>query len=91
MKHTIKGLHGHLYELDGGAAKKGRLSLGRICVSRRQIAETDLVSEKLELSWRVSRKWRTCWQCHAETDQVGGYAAHGHSKPLFYECEKCSE
>lgn len=84
MKHTIRGLHGHLYESSGG---KG-LGLKKVCIRRNQIADVDYESGKLTLRFQISRKWKVCAWCWAPSEFVGGYDGADPNKVLLYECRK---
>lgn len=90
MKHTIKGRHGHMYRIREGK-KRSLLNMEKFCISAKEAVETDLVTESLESSWRVSRRYHTCWACYEQTEEPGGYRGRGaDAKVLFYECSACS-
>lgn len=88
MKHSINGRHGHVFEMN--FKRKGIDDLFiRKCIERKEAAGMDLMTEQLEGSWRVSRRYHTCWQCHNPTESVGGYKKPDKKDALFYECDSC--
>ena len=87
-RHTLKDRHGHCYTWDTSCPLS---DFKRECISAKQASEMDLMTEKLEGRWRISRRYHTCWTCWNPTENVGGYGAADHSKILFYECEKCDD
>jgi len=84
MKHTIKGRHGHCYKSTGVGLK-----FIKECIPVTRAAKMDLLTGKLELMWKISRRYHVCATCWKPTETIGGYATVKPDKILFYECERC--
>jgi len=88
MKHTIKGIHGHLYKLNK-SAEVDKCTWTKVCISAKDAFKNDYLVEEMNLRQVLSKKYKVCWACNEPTNKVGGYSNPNCTKILFYECEKC--
>lgn len=83
-KHTVKGLHGHVY--------RGTSSLGfkELCIPANEAARNDYDWHEIQAREKVSLEWKVCMWCWKENPK--DTLKDIKNKVFAYECDlgKCS-
>jgi hypothetical protein len=90
MKHTIKGKHGHNYQLPPGKYDPASgLKWIPVCATPSEMAKSDFYTAQIKLREGISRKWKVCLWCWAPDPRWFLRDLKSENKVLAFECDKC--